>query len=608
MGFEGILMAAFFHKELMAGHYRTVVEQLLDRAPKTKRTERDATSLIAALSFLGRLEEAEILFARLEKDRAALPALVASRFFLGIGYTRKSEYSKAESIFAKNENSSSPKDPAFVRFFVIQGRVFLSYYRGRVEEALLDAEKSRRAALRSGDLFARSLATDALGHCRVMNGEIHHGLRLLGEARELADRLGNHGLANSIAISCELYEAEFGLGGPTTLEKLEGRWNAVGTEDSYSLSNVGLELSRQYTRFGRFEDAGKVLETVAPKIYSHQNRRQEISLDLRLAELAYRRGDFFGARHNLRYLRRLLHNEADSSFELAALGMERKLAQAEGKEDEVKRLTKLWRKLSKGHSNIRDTNLAVREELASAENREDRIHQMLQNSKLGANLEEKLEPLLKQNSLADAVAVLGVKAGQEALVFLPSSLGFLVQTHSRISRGEPLSPLQIKILSLLKRTDCDKEKLVQFAWGYRYDPLRHDPMVYSAMSSLRKHLGDAAQWLRATEHGYSFVGEMIWVAKAPRLEQKPQPSSPPPASPQDPLTATLNFRQQEILEWMREKRYIAVGECRERFKVSEITALRDLADLRERKLVIRMGKARATRYTLVSVNGGAALE
>ncbi len=60
----------------------------------------------------------------------------------------------------------------------------------------------------------------------------------------------------------------------------------------------------------------------------------------------------------------------------------------------------------------------------------------------------------------------------------------------------------------------------------------------------------------------------------------------------------LNHRQLEILEWLRDQRFLAVGECRTRFDVSEITALRDLDGLRQRGLVVRNGKARATRYSL----------
>lgn len=594
-------MTLKLHKDLLAGRYRSVADELLDRPSPKALSEGDSASLIGALSFLGRMDEAEALYARLEKKKASSRALTVARFFLGIGFTRLSEYSRARKIFAINDVQAGAS--SLERFYVHQGNVFYAYYTGRYRAAIKEAGFARKAALRSGDLFARALATDAFGHCRVLAGELHHGLRLLEEARGLAVKLGNQSFANATAVSLELYDAEFELSGKESLTKLETRWASVGTEDNYSLANVGLELARQYTRRARFHDASKVLEAAAPTIYANQNRRQEIQLNMRLSELAFRRGDSFSARHYLRFLRRLLHREADSTFELAALGLERKLALSEGKADEVSSLTARWKELARDFGTTRDDNLRVRLGFLKAEkeNQEDRVHQALQASRLAATLPQKLRPLLDHENFCEAALAFGLQPGTNALAILPQNLGLLVQAPGGISWvPSPLSSLQTKILRLLSEGDASKEKLVEMVWGYRYDPLRHDATVYSALSALRKSLGPAADWVVATESGYRFSAQLFWQ-RAPREKRQEEAPAAPLRAPSlldTQLLSLLNHRQIEILEWLRERRFLAVGEIRTRFNVSEITALRDFDGLRQRGLVVRNGKARATRYTL----------
>jgi len=576
-----------FHRKFLAGSYGA----LADEPPGGAGHE---ASRIGALSFLGRIEEAETLLARLEAARGGTEPVTVARFFLGVGHTRRSDYARARRAFARNEKGPSPTP--LERFFRMQGRVFYTYYTGRFRASLRYAREARRLALRSGDLFARFLATDSYGHCRVVAGEIHHGLRLLEEARSLALRLGNPGLANASAISIELYRAEYGLAGADALAALERRYEALGTEDNYSLANVGLELARQRTRRGRFLEARQALERAAPAIYGNQNRRQEIQLNLRLAELAFRQGDHFSARHHLQFLHRLLHNEADSSYELAALGLARKIALAEGREQEAVGLLGRWRELARDFGNTRDDNLRVRLGLLRAErgNPEDRVHALLQASRHARSLPARLRPLLESGLLCEAADCLGLAPGKPILALLPGGLGHLAQSESGLSWSPDgaFSPLQLRILRLLAAGEGSKERLVREAWGYRYDPLRHDPVVYAAMSALRRGLGGRAEWLQVTESGYRFAAG-IRLSEA----DQPAPSSAPVKALAGPL-ASLNHRQLEILDWLREERFLGVGHCRERFQVSTITALRDLSGLFRLGLVVRMGNARATRYSL----------
>lgn len=581
-----------FHPDFLAGRYRAVVDTLLEAK---RLPDGHAVSLVASLSFLGRLEEAEALFTGRKG-----PSLVPARFFLAIGHTRKSDYKRARQLFAENEEAGANN------FWVQQGRVFYAYYTGRFRTALAAAAKARRLALRSGDLFQRALATDAYGQCRVMAGEVHLGLKLLEEARELAERLGNASVAGSIAVSLELHDAELGLSGAAGLAKLESRFSAIGTEDDYSAANVGLELARQYTLRGRFGHAARQLEGVAPSIYAQQNRRQEITLNLRLAELAFQRGDLFGARHFLRFLDRLLHREADATFELAALGLKRKIALAESRDAEASELLARARELARDFGLTRDDNLRVRlgDLPPERENREDKIHCALQAARHLATLPEKLRVLLEAGLFAEAARLAGLAPGAEGLAVLPQGLGLLSRDSTGISwQSAPLSSLSAKLLRRLTDGGCDKEALVRDVWGYRYDQLRHDPMVYTALSALRRALGPAAgAWLEATEDGYRFRASVKWlVVESPVQQTTNAATAPTPTARPAVVDPLLNHRQLEILDWLAAsgKRFVAVGECRVRFDVSEVTALRDLDGLRKRGLLVRTGRARATRYSLL---------
>lgn len=69
-----------------------------------------------------------------------------------------------------------------------------------------------------------------------------------------------------------------------------------------------------------------------------------------------------------------------------------------------------------------------------------------------------------------------------------------------------------------------------------------------------------------------------------------------PAAQSLSVTSSLNYRQIAFLAEMQAGKSVDVHDYRQRFGVSEITACRDLSQLTAEKYLIRVGKARATRY------------
>jgi len=121
------------------------------------------------------------------------------------------------------------------------------------------------------------------------------------------------------------------------------------------------------------------------------------------------------------------------------------------------------------------------------------------------------------------------------------------------------------------------------------------------MGSLRKLLGSRSAWIVTGETGYALLPgvRLLEMGREEELRrvwargEREARSAPRSAVPE----LSLNHRQLTILNraW-KPNDSISVPEYRALFRVSEITALRDLAGLHRQGLMIRVGRARATRY------------
>jgi Fic family protein len=135
-------------------------------------------------------------------------------------------------------------------------------------------------------------------------------------------------------------------------------------------------------------------------------------------------------------------------------------------------------------------------------------------------------------------------------------------------------------------------------WGYEYDSYRHDTMIYTAISSLRKNLGQAGNWIETTERGYSFGLEKIFKIRDEATFSEEVSEISNERKQLLNLASDLNLRQIKILTHLKKAECVDVNEYKKLFKVSDITASRDLRALKESGLVVSIGKARATKYML----------
>ncbi len=178
----------------------------------------------------------------------------------------------------------------------------------------------------------------------------------------------------------------------------------------------------------------------------------------------------------------------------------------------------------------------------------------------------------------------------------------LITNDGIFHKPNELSTLNYRIISQLSETYTSKEDLVKSVWGYDYDPLRHDSLIYSSLSSLRKGLNEDKTVIETSEVGYSLNATVVNLLDTTKptsekntksVEVTLQPSI------ENYLDHNLNARQIQIMQYLAEKQFVSVKTVTQIFSTSEITANRDLRALFQKKLVLRVGQGRATQYTKV---------
>ncbi|MBX9768588.1 MAG: hypothetical protein K2X47_15040, partial [Bdellovibrionales bacterium] len=127
-----------------------------------------------------------------------------------------------------------------------------------------------------------------------------------------------------------------------------------------------------------------------------------------------------------------------------------------------------------------------------------------------------------------------------------------------------------------------KEDAVERSWGYTYDPLIHDALVYSAIRRLR-----ALVSVEVFEGRYRLPQNSDWTCLVSEDEafQKQVP---------------LNPRQKSILELASKSPIGRVGrqDVADHLKTSPRTALRELTTLVKMKMIERIGAGRAATYKI----------
>ena len=552
--------------------------------------------VIGALSFLGHTLEAEELF---KIHKMSPQASSAALFYLGVGITRKSRYKKARAYFKKNQELyGDDKDPV-IRFYSYQGIAFYLYFVGQYFRCEKYATKAFKLAVKAGIPEIKVLAQDLLAHTLIKTGQVSAGLQMFQDSYKLSKAVGNKAFTSAIEISKLLIEAEYGHRPQTIISELSNCFADLDAQDNYSKTNVALELAKQHTLRGEWKKAEEILNKQAPVIFAGANRRQEITLNLHWAKIAYYRGQKIMASQFLRSASLRLHAEADKNFAIQILSIELDLLDSkESPEalDKKNQLVALQSFASGIHRNMLSRRDLLDANLSPAP-QEDLVHEAL----------EKLLKISDPGSAARFIAKLGysawyfkclpLKMGQNYLIAGIAKDTLTIITGEGISHGK-LTGVSVKILEALRNGPVSKNDLVEMVWGYEYHPLRHDNLVYTAMSTLRKAFGTQQDWIQTLENGYRIRADLEFLNIGKAVKNEDSAPTANLASRPEIVDVELNFRQIQALEYLQENRFLNTRQYKDLFQTTEITASRDLAALNKKGFVLRLGHGRATQYTL----------
>lgn len=578
------------------GDYAQVLKLTVDSPRGRKLSLEELGIVIGALSFVGRVREGEILYANHESGMSR-ERKIQCRFFLGIGYTRVSDYAKARACFGANIREADSKVSSHSKFYASQGLGFYRYFCGRFDAALKAAERAFEAAVSADFLYGKVLSSDLSGHLLVQTRNVDLGLKRLTQAKELSLALANTTIAGAIDISSLCYEAQFGLDSRKILGRLRKKIRDTDDRDTYSRASLLLELARQLSIRGNIPDADAALEQASRLIYVNQHRRQQATLNLRYAYSSHLAGDGFRALGFVQAAKRILDPAVDSALELAAGGLELKITSQLGICPQKETLTEKIDRMSRRFGGSINRRILSR----AGEFAGDRIGDL--RDRMNSEPQAAIVDVLRSGYLAFLYELLPIPPSKQIIYvdLAPDSLALF--DRGNVEFGDGLTPLLRSVVAKLMAGPQSKEQLIESIWGYKYHPLRHDPLVYTTLTSLRKLLGSRHSWIETTENGYRLSSQVEVVFKEEREASESRRSAAAAAPAPGPRNSSqLNYRQLKLLDGIHPEEFIHVKSYGKRFKISEITACRDLAILSRLGLMVKVGRARATRYMLPKGN------
>lgn len=605
-------MMGFVKDNFYQGEYAEVLRQTYE--DRQKIDPSSYSYIVGSLIFLGRTEEAHAFYRSLRKDLGPVEKAY-TYFFLAIGLTRRSQYPEAKKYLILNKRLSKQMnhENAEIRFLVEQGISFFLYFLGQFEKSLGWSQKSLSSAMTTQDYWMKALSYDLLANNLIQTGKIREGLQQFDEAIKFARKLKNIALTQAFEISHLIFRCEYGIQMQTSFDELEKKFFSLADKDSFSKANLGLEYVRQLTLRGDWNSAIDKLEEISHVIYQSHNRRQEARLNLRWAEIYFLKNEPTSALHYIRSGKRCLEF-VDQTYEIQFLGLEIKVYEKLKRQAAPVELKQRLLELSIIYKSIKNNNILSRSvdpSLSSGvapASSDDEIHQRLLEASQNESASRKV--IFSTHFFSWIHRFFNLEYGENYILlnFEPKSIT-CVSKNGVSHKPDELSTLAFKILTTLSRGFTSKESLVTAVWGYQYDPLRHDSLIYSSFSSLRKALGVDANFIETSEMGYKLNATLLNLldqgAQQGHESEKLVISGPPVTIAKGHsikivalAKAGLNSRQIQILTYLQSNEFVSVKNLVSLFSTSEITANRDLRSLYEKKLVVRVGQGRATQYSL----------
>lgn len=543
--------------------------------------------LLGCAIFTGDWPKARSVRAKIPKD----PQLLApARYFEALGCLRRGEYAQARALMKENFKLRHPLRGQEEAFYIEQAPALYFYFHGDFARSRLYGERAFQIAEGQSFLWGELVARDVLAHAQFHQGEIRASFAGFDKVRELAKRLKNSPLFSAVEISRLKYGCQVGLWGADSVSHLQSSLAALEPEDTYSKAEFLLELSRQHILRGELQKAEQNLREAFPFVHQFQNRRQTARLNFRLAYLQFLRGQDLAALGILRSAMALVDSRVDHMIltEMAALAA--RLDERSGAPAPVIS-NAFWQKRIEARKRGEAESFPLGEDPLG--DLLDRIHQdpVQASSLVKESRYWGLLPSLFRLQRHDRALLLG---------FFPKGL-VLIQSGEVIVKNSGMTNLLARLIRSLAQGTCSKETLIQEIWGYTYDPLRHDPLLHRALTSLRKLLSPYEDWLQFDGDTYQLkpdlkIHENLSLLKTHFRNLKPEVKTR--ASPPAPIEydLRLNHRQNLFLKSWEKNEPIDIRIYARSFQISLASATRDLTHLKENGYLQKIGRGRATKY------------
>ncbi|MFZ4715089.1 MAG: hypothetical protein ACOYL6_15315 [Bacteriovoracaceae bacterium] len=526
------------------------------------RGKKDSPWIIGAYAFQGRLNEAEALYEE-KKDKLDEMAKVIARFYLAITNIRHGNNKKGQ--YYLKLNNEVKKAHEIVNFFRNQGLGFSHFFAGDFTLSEAFAKNAYQSALKLNLKYALFLSLDLRGHCLVELGQVVTGLTTLNHALKVILDLGDSKNAQSLHYSILIKTSYYGIKG-NLLPELQNAVRSVSTEDTYSKSSLLLEIARQYMLRGNLKAAELALDDATQVFYATGNIRHKTLVNFSRAYLNFRAGKGYLALSMIQAIK--ASKEYDQALERKIIGLENKILSTLG---------------------LHPTELPTH--VKSSSQNEDLVGNLIDQIKLGS--EEAPILCLKKGYWGLLYECFQISFSNPTLIFGLTPKSLTVFDGGNVHHISGLTTLQLKLLKCMLGDQGSLDKMVTTIWGQEYHPLRHDNLVYRAISQLKKILGKSAYIIQRDERKYS-LAQVFTVknldsahAKRPELiERMPLQES------------EFTHRQLMLLKWFQkgQDRVTDIQGVKKMFKISTMSAYRDLKLLCEKKKLKALGKARATKY------------
>lgn len=545
----------------------------------------DPLSVLGAYCMTSQPEEGEKLLSQLESD-----FLNQGLFFLILGFTRISEYKKAEKLIRELRIITRKTKN---KFFLYQAIAFYRFFCCRYKHAERWLISANKYVAKIDQPFFELLHLDLLGQTLIKRGSVQRGFQCLENALIISKKIDNKFTTEALIVSIVIFHSQFSIDQSQSLIKLKKLMKGFEKSQNYFFINLTLEYSRRMNLIGAFSESDRVLNSLREILFSTALNRQKALWGLRKSHLLYLQGDIEEGINLIDSSLEYLDLKVDLLIQLQLLGMKFKLLKKIGQstfelENEIKSLTFLTYETTA-------LSYAYRYKWISKPVTEDPyaqfFHGWLGDEFKSFNIIKKIIQLKWFSLFVDLRKI--EHKNFLLMDVLPKKA--ILMTPEKIFYLNGVTPVIRQAFLLLSGRNHSKKDFVQLLWGYDYDPYYHDASLNTLIYRLRDFLGFKNDHLVSVKEGHIWAMSLFVRAYEYKKNFQEKLNNKAKSFKSD----HLNYRQIQFLESIAQNQYSSTLEYCTKFKVNKMTACRDLKFLIDLNLIKKIGQGRATKYSLL---------